>query len=474
MTTKVTYNTIFDKKLSRSSQFDEQSKADLTQKFYSDLLMNKTVADKQQLNMSIEEYQQIRKNALKKTLKIIGGCLLAATVLSVSGIYAFKSGKFDKQINKVLSSDNKIIAYFRKKLNSKVKHEISEKLDFGSAKKHFHNIGTKDGQISGAHEIKECIKTLKKEQGAIFDIKQSKTQNGLWEIFYEIDGIKVDTAKTIYISNPLTDKDANDLISLCRKNFSKRLLDSVNKLVNEQSIYNIPKMEATTEAALREGVFIRTKGLINATLKAKENIGNLTSKLQLSTNNYNLAEQRVSQLKKELQELKKVVEPTYDEFQSKVKEISSEKAVLKKLKSECDSLKSSLAKGKEHYNHVKNSVNILGEKDGMLFAGYAHYDNNRIVVDSYFPITHGSSFQNELVDNCLDENLLSIANLKCLIGAKESQINKFLLQLGNKFKKWLKTNYTKILRDSYLGLIAASDLITASDIKKKNNEDKKI
>ena len=49
----------------------------------------------------------------------------------------------------------------------------------------------------------------------------------------------------------------------------------------------------------------------------------------------------------------------------------------------------------------------------------------------------------------------------------------------NKFKKWLKSNYTKILRDSSFGIIAASDLIatpdliTASDRKKKNKVKKK-
>lgn len=471
-------NTFYDekvlyKKLSNSSMLNHNIKFDFQNKSNSDLFLNKILMEKIPDGMSVEEYQQINSNAVNKTINIIGGCLLTCSLLLLGGMSAFKSGKFDKQINKILSSDNKFIVGFRETINSKVKKQLANNLDFSKAKSHFHNIGAKNGKVSGAHEIKECIQTLINEKGNICDIKQSKTQNGLWEILYEINGEIADASKTVYISKPLTDNDAKDLCSLSKKHLTKTLLKSINELVSEKAICDISEMESSIETALREGFIIKTKGLINSTVEAKNNLSSLICKLKDKSIDYNFAEQRLLQLKNELKELKKVVEPTSDEFQSKVREITGAKQLSKQLKSECDSIESSIAKAKEHYEHVKNSVNIFGEKDGKLFAAYAHFENAKIVVDSYFPIAHGSNLQKEFVEYCLNTGLLSFNNIKCLIGAKESQINRFFLQLGKKFTKWFKSNLDKVAQGTSIGVLAGSEVIAASDIKKSQKEAKK-
>ncbi len=469
------YNSSYsNSKLKNNPLFISKAKSELFTNSNPDLFVSEFLKNNLLDGMSLEEYQQIRRNAVSKTVNILGGCVLTGAVLFIGGMCALKSGKFDKQINKILSSDNKFIVSFREAINSKVKREIAEKLDFSSAKSHFHNIGTKNGQISGAHEIRECIQTLISEKGKIYDIKQSKTQNGLWEILYEINGKRAEASKTVYISAPLTDNDAKNLFALCSNYVNRSMLQSIGSIVNEKSICDISKMELAVETALKEGFLIKTKGLENSAFKAKKDIISLTNSLKLKTNDYNLAEQNVAQLKDELKELKKIVAPSSEEFQSKVKELKGAKQVSKQLKSECDSLESSISRTKEHYNHVKNSINIFGEKDGKLFAAYAHYENNKIVVDSYFPITHGCGLHSEFVDHCLDERLLSLNNIKCLIGAKESQINRFFLQLGKKFTNWFKSNSQKVFQGTSFTILAGSEVIATSDIKKNKKEAKKI
>ena len=472
-------NTFYDekvlsKKLSNCSSLNKKNKPDLFTNTNADLFVNKILMVKIPDGMTVEEYQQIHSNAIDKTINIMECCLFTSVFLLFAGMSVFKSGKFDKQVNKILSSDNKFIETLRESINSKVRRQLNDKLDFSNAKSHFHNIGAKNGKVSGAHEIKECIQTLINEKGNICDIKQSKTQNGLWEILYEINGEIADASKTVYISKPLTDNDAKDLFSLSKKHFSKKLLKSINKIVDEKTICDVPEMESSIETALREGFIIRTKGLENSTSEARNNLSSLIYRLKLKTIDYNFAEQKLHQLKAELKELKKVFVPTSDEFQSKVSEITSAKQLSKQLRSECDSLESSISKAKEHYNHVKDSVNIFGEKDGKLFAAYAHFDNNKVVVDSYFPIAHGSGLQKEFVECCLNSSVLSLNNIKCLIGAKESQINRFFLQLGKKFTKWFKSNFPKVAQGASIGIVAGSEVIVASDIKKSKKETKNI
>lgn len=402
-------------------------------------------------NISYEEYQKIVRNDFEKTCIDVTKIALGGIALSTAAFLLFKSGKFDKQINN-----------FCNLIHLHTKKKISNILDFTKARNHFNNIGVNGlKQISGAHEVRECIQTLLDEGGSIINIIPSKTQNGLFDITYEINNIVSDVPKTVYIAEELSAIDQTNLFNLTKKYRNKNLLKSLNKMINNAVFSDTSSFMQKTEDALKDGFIIKTPGMKAAVLDAKRRISSLTAQHTSKSKQLPQLEDACKKAKDELKLVKNTYGPSSDEFQQKLSELSKAKEQLRKLKNELSSIQNRINNTMQHYKLISNSVNIFAENDGKLFGAFAHYENGKLLVDSYFPITHGSKLQNDFVKYCLDAQTLAISDIKCLIGAKKSAINDYFLNLGKNLKNWCVDK--QVVPKGAVGLFTYSGI--KSDIK---------
>ena len=417
-------------------------------------------------NISLDEYQKISNDELKKSCKHTAKILFTGVVLAITAFLIFKSGKLDKQINN-----------FCNFIHLQTKKKINSILDFSKAKSHFHNIGTnRVNQVSGAHEIRECIQTLLNESGNIVSIKPSKTQNGLFEIIYEINNIKSDTPKTVYVAEKLSNVDKKNLMILSGKYKSNDLLKSLAIIMNNKEFCNYKSMEKQIEQALRSGFIIKTPNMKKAANLAKHRISTLSSQYCSESSTLAQLEEIYKKAQVDVNEAKAYAgfNPKSEEFKQKLSILNNAKRNFIESKKKVDKLRSDIDNANQHYKHINNSVNIFAEKDGKLFGAFAHYEKGKLLVDSYFPIAHGSKMQSDFVEHCLNSKSLTINDIKCLIGAKKSAINNYFLNLCMNLKDWCSNK--RIVRKSFYGLFAYSTVKSETKIKKlsKDREDATI
>ena len=145
----------------------------------------------------------------------------------------------------------------------------------------------------------------------------------------------------------------------------------------------------------------------------------------------------------------------------------------RKLKGNLESVQEKFNKQKIHCEHVENSVNIYGENNGKLYAAFAHNEDGKLIVDSYFPISHGSKMQNEFLKERSKASSLSFLDFKYLIGAKRQHMHQF--------EKKLIQNLIKKFRSipkyaTYIGIPAGSavGIATNFELEKLNKERENI
>ena len=143
---------------------------------------------------------------------------------------------------------------------------------------------------------------------------------------------------------------------------------------------------------------------------------------------------------------------------------------MKNLEGELLEFENKVEKAKKHYDHTCNSVNIFGTKDGKLFASFAHYEGDKLVVDSYFPIANGSRMQEEyLAQQLNDNNEINMRDFKYIIGASREKINKFVNKLLKEKEEIAKDGVRKIGATVSTIPIIASNI----EIEKLNKEREK-
>lgn len=431
--------------------------------------------------VSNEEQLAIIQEKNRKITSIALGGLLGCAAIAMASYFAIISGKCDRIVNNIATVLGNVIGKIDKFLHNSANSKGGLEFDSSRARKHLNNIGVnKQGLISGAHEIKECIETLKQAGGNIKFIKESKTKNGLWEIGYEINGKMPDEPKTVYISEKLSEEFVEDLINLCKKYNNNELETMTKKIIKNKKFNSTEDFIEIIEQALKEGCVIKTRDIQIQETKARNNYRRLEKQLkhlqeEVNTKKIEL-EIKQKEAKQALENYKKIHQAMGD-FDSKAEEFKrlktacgNAKQEMKNLEGELLEFENKVEKAKKHYDHTCNSVNIFGTKDGKLFASFAHYEGDKLVVDSYFPIANGSRMQEEyLAQQLNDNNEINMRDFKYIIGASREKINKFINKLLKEKEEIAKDGVRKIGATVSTIPIIASNI----EIEKLNKEREK-
>ena len=361
--------------------------------------------------------------------------------------------------------------------------------DFSKANSHFHNIGlNNDGQISGAHEIRECIRSLMEVNGNIIKISQSSTQNGFFDIYYEINGKRCDSPKTVYIKEELSKSDIKNIVSLF-----KTIIDvnGFSKITGNKRYCDEKTISQIAQEALKNGFVIKKKPDPKKVEEASKKIAEITKKLK----DFNAAQNRIKEIKETIRteninfyELKKAItDKSSSEFKNMVTEhqriidtlqkelvslgVKNPKNININIEEVRKGIEAELEKAEQHLRTIKDSFCIFGEKEGKLFGAYAHKEAEKVIIDSYFPITNGSKMQRQYLKYCLDGKLLTFNDIKCLIGAKKDQINTYFHNLFASFNKWMLEK--DVVTKSCGGIITVSAAQSELKARKLSAERKK-
>lgn len=431
--------------------------------------------NKQNPKFDYDTFKSNNKERFTKSSKVILGVTTATLLPAIGCFLAFKSGRCDKYINEIICNirnisqiKNKIkqniienlgITKVRKYLQ--IKLNTIKKLDFTKARKHFHYVGeSKNGQISGAHEIRECIQSLIKNNGQIYEIKPSSTQNGIYEIFYEINGKKSNTPKTIYIEKALSRNDKKKLNALINKHGNPNLKKALDDLIKEQALIN-ESMSKLAEKALRNGKFIVPESFKNKIKDKAKALSELHKKLQKNENILSDLHNELNQKKEKLKNLGKSQQNKEERIQLS-KEISQIKKTINEAQGKIEKISNRINKAKKEYEKTKSEKMLIGEADGRLFAAYVDCSEGKNIVNSYFPIANGSELQKELIESCLIEKNFSFKDITLLIGATKSQIEQYFIKIGLANKKAIMWDIVSI----------SSCILIGDEIKSNINSNK--
>ena len=390
----------------------------------------KEILEKNQSNYD-EIMFRVMKNVAISVMAMVGiiSCVLTA-------IY---SGKCDKFLNNIFSLSCKPINIIKDLIQNIAKSKKLNQINFDKARKHIHqeNIVNDKGLVNGAHEIKNFTRTLTKNNGNIVSLQESKTQNGIWEFFYEINNKTSDTPKTVYLEEELSNDTIESLKKLCKKHNNKELETKLIDLIESKKTCNNNAMITSIEKALKEGSVIRGESLVKSTYEAKRKYVILSQELKELELAHKKAEEAFENTQSALEQIKKRknFDPKSEEFQRLLKENKETKRIKKELSGKFECIKEKQKKQQNHYNHIMNSVNIYGEDNGRLYAAFAHYENNDLIVDSYFPISHGSKMQNEYLETRARDTSLTLLDFKYLIGAGRKHVGSFVKKFDNNLKK---------------------------------------
>ena len=430
-------------------------------------------------NVSHSEQMEIRqKHIIKynKALVFVAKMGIALSAVMSAILIAISTGKCDKIINNILSKSCKPIDALKDFIQNAAKSKKLNQIDFEEARKHLHqeNKINDKGLVSGAHEIKNLVRTLMGKNGNIISIKESKTQNGIWEIIYEINDKTLNEPKTVYLEEELSSEVIADLIKLCKKHNNKDLEMQLLDLIHSKKICNNDAIIASIEKALQEGVIIRGQSLEKSTLEVEQRLSTLSQQLKQAESDLKKAEETLENIKNAMKAMKEKPDfnPKDKEYQSLVNQNKQTRNMVRKLGGSVESIREKYKKQCKHYNHVKNSVNIYGENDGKLYAAYAHYEDKKLVVDSYFPISHGSKMQNEYLKEREKDSKLSFLDFKYLIGADRRHISQFETKLLEKLVKMFP-NLPKYAARIGLPVGSLTAIAASLEIEKLNKEREK-
>lgn len=391
-------------------------------------------------NISEEEINAIVQKNVEKYNNLIYAICGGIIVFFGTTYLALISGRYDITLNKIATIMGKPINKIKDLLRNIAKRKINIQTDFTKARDHIHSRSINNkGIISGAHEIKECIATLKENKGNIILIKPSKTRNGIWDILYEINGTIPSEPKSVYIEEKLSQNFIDDLNRLCKKYGDKNnLKETLEKLVADKNIISASSLQESAEKALLNGYTVRSADLEKCTEEALIRLHNLKVKLHLAKKNKELqiAKNKSIEARTAFENYKKSssFDHKSDTFKKLMAEARSAEAEYKSISRKLSDLEQALIpKAEKTYNTLQNTVKMFGEKDGNLYAAFAHYEGNKLIVDSYFPIAHGSNMQREFLDIKLNKNSISLLDIKYLIGAQEAQIRDFFKKIWKKY-----------------------------------------
>ena len=396
-----------------------------------------------------------------------------------------------KILNKFCDFTDKSLTFFNNKLQSIFNQKIKEEFNFSKANEHFSTSGINNlGKVSGAHEIRNFIKSLNTINGKILKIEESPTQNNLFEITYKtISDNKMQTdVKTIYIGKEMSTIEKNDFLKLIQYNslldlfLLKKYTLNLNKLFSSDSVMDSDKVKSSARKAMTNGIQMRTKSLINDTEKAWKDIQNCEYELKIA-----------GKRKKELQNIIKDIDAKKQIMIKEGKTNCPEfKAIIKDRKKHIDELhniysqlgckpngikdpnqKNSLvAKRNNAYKRYLNRFNtfeIYGYNDGKLWGGYAQKENKINALNSYYPLINGSKKQEEFLE-ALKERKFSFSDLKLYIGASKIQINNYTKKFKTRLKRYIVFCYNTLCTKTLFGVLQALKQINSMENKRENSK----